>query len=336
MNVAVTACGGGVGQSIIKALSRTKYTTVGIDPDYRAAGLYMARIGVLGGRYTDSNFIDRLLSICLENNCRFLFPGLDAELEIISKNEKLFIENKIIPIISSQEVVRLSNDKWELFNFLKKNDLPHIKTFKTIEDALASGLSFPWVVKPQKDGCRSKNVSVVHSEEEFGLIKLSENLGENYIIQEYIDGDEYTCGSVSFDGRVIGTITMERALRDGDTYKAYVKRSGVIEEFLIRLLKRVKPFGPCNIQIRMKDNIPYVLEINSRCSGTTAARAVAGFNEPEITCNYLAGQKINYSIEEVSVFRYWNECVIKKEKTEELRDEGIIHGGFRIPGQRIF
>ena len=327
MNVGILAVGGGIGQSIIKSLKGTKYTTVGIDPNPYAAGLYMADKGRIGTNCNDKKYIQSLIHICQQEKIKFLFPGLDAELEPLSNNFTKLKDAGITAIISDPAVIELSDDKYKLYEFLKEKGFPYIKTVKSIIEADKEGIECPVIVKPRLGGCRSQYVKKCESFKEVDDF-IAENKGE-YIIQEYIEGDEYTCGSVSFNKEVIGTIIMKRYLRDGDTYKAYVEENDHIDDFLNRLLPSINPFGPCNVQLRIRDNIPYILEINARCSGTTAARTLAGFNEPEITCNFLNNNIINYSIKPIAILRYWEEKVVEYKDIKELKDEGTTDRGKR-------
>ena len=76
-------------------------------------------------------------------------------------------------------------------------------------------------------------------------------------------------------------------------------------------MTELEPFGACNVQLRIRDGKPYVFEINPRCSGTTAARALVGFNEPSVILNYLKTkqyQEIHY--EEATILRYWQEVKV--------------------------
>ena len=51
--------------------------------------------------------------------------------------------------------------------------------------------------------------------------------------------------------------------------------------------------SPLNVQLRVIDGKVYIFEINPRFSGTTAFRALAGFNEPDIMIpHHLLGEAI--------------------------------------------
>jgi len=314
--VAVTAAGGGVGQSIIKSLKDTEYESVAIDPSNQAAGLYMADYGYIGKNYTDPEFIDSLISICHGSGAKYLFSGFDAELEVISEQAEKLRASGITPIISTPDVITLSEDKFALMKFLEFKNLPFTPTYDYETGGCAGIPEEPVILKP-RTGCRSQGFMRFPTRWE---ANSNIEAGSQQIMQSYIEGEEYTCGTVSFDGDVKGIICMTRELRSGDTYKARVNQNPMVMEFLRELISEIKPFGPCNVQLIVRDNIPYVLEINARCSGTTAARTLAGFNEPEMVLNYLRGEKVSHYVENgLNIFRYWQELVVRPRDEEELR-----------------
>jgi carbamoyl-phosphate synthase large subunit len=118
---------------------------------------------------------------------------------------------------------------------------------------------------------------------------------------------------------------MRRLLRDGDSYKVFVHEDPSLHSFVRRVLEVLKPFGPCNVQLRLRAGIPYVLEFNARCSGTTYCRALAGFNEPLMTAELLlTGRTPNYEIRPITILRYWSELVVENDKIVELADRGEV------------
>ena len=142
---------------------------------------------------------------------------------------------------------------------------------------------------------------------------------------EYIEGDEYTCGTINLDGSCKGAIIMRRILRDGDTHKCFTEKNDIIEKEVRLVVETIKPFGACNVQLRMKNNKPYVFEINARCSGTTAARTLSGFNEPKMIADYLLkGIEPKFQIKEQTILRYWKEIVVPNEKVSLLNKKGVI------------
>ncbi len=317
--VAVTAAGGGVAQSIIKALYETSYETLAIDPSDRAAGLYLADRGAIGLPVSDDNFVGKIIDICKAEGAKYIFSGFDAELEVLSRCADQIRAEGITPIVSTPDVITLSEDKYQLIKFLEKKGLPFIPTYdhETGETCGKLPAVGPYIVKP-RTGCRSQHVQICGSREVASSYTVP---GESVLTQEYIEGDEYTCGTVSFDGHVHGVICMVRELRSGDTYKAVVDQNPMVLDFVSELVREIRPFGPCNIQLRVRDNVPYVLEINARCSGTTAARQVAGFNEPEIVLDHLEGRpSYDNAIEDgLQILRYWQELAVRPVDKKRIK-----------------
>jgi len=323
-NIAVTGVGGGVGQSIIKAFQNTEYNVIGINSEILGAGLYATKKSYLGFNANHLKFIDRIIEICKKEKCKAVFPGLDVELIPLSNNMAKLKANAILPIVSNPEVIKIADDKLETSKFLKRNGFPYIKTYRLKNYSFE--LDFPVVLKPQKGGARSVGTFIAKDKREFDKLIADIDIN-NYVVQEEIEGDEYTCGTVSFENGCIGVIVMRRQLRAGDTFRAFVVKNENLSNFVKSVINVLKPFGACNIQLRLRDNIPYIFEINARCSGTTASRALAGFNEPKIICDYIFKGIDNphFEIKEIAILRYWKELVVDYNKIKKMELEGFVH-----------
>lgn len=322
-NILVTGVGGGVGQSVLKALEGSGYGLVGVDSEELATGLHAVPKAYKGQRAADSGFIDRLLEICLREECGLIFAGHDVELLPLSEHSARFTSKGIVPVVSSPEIIRTCDDKLATNTFLKLHGFPTPDTQLLSE---VTTFDRPVVLKPQRGGARSRATYVVHSPEELNVYRQLVD-PDNCIVQEYIEGDEYTCGTVTLDDKCVGVIAMRRILRDGDTYKAFVERNAAVESAARAVVEELKPFGPCNVQLRVRNGEPFVFEINARCSGTTAARALAGFNEPKIIADYLFSHTPpGYDIREISILRYWQELVVLPGRIQQLRDTGFLPG----------
>jgi carbamoyl-phosphate synthase large subunit len=325
IKIGVTGTGGGVGQSIIKSLNDTKYECVGLDGELLGTGLYAVPTAYKIPYARSSEFIPTLLEICKEENIKILFPGLDAELKILAESKQIFSEIGTTVVVSSPEVIELSNDKLITYQKLTANGIavPLTIEFSDYKEYL---FEYPFIIKQRLDGARSKNVFLIKNKFELEKItSSSEFVSDDYVIQEYIEGDEYTCGSVNVDGLCYGVIVMRRILRDGDTYKCFSIRNSLIEEEVMRLMNLIQPFGACNVQLRLKQGKPYIFEINARCSGTTAARTLCGFNEPKMISDYISnGLLPKFEIQELSILRYWQELVVENNSISELKNNGRI------------
>jgi carbamoyl-phosphate synthase large subunit len=323
--VLLTGVGGIVGQGILKCLSKSSYRTLGADASELAAGLYAAERGFIIPRVHDPGYIDHLVDLCVREGVRYLFPGLDMELGILSRATPRFRERGIIPIISPPEVIAVADDKLATARFLEANGLAAPRTLDLATES-PRAFGFPVVLKPRRGGSRSQGVYIIRDEAELKY-RLPSIDASNYVVQEYLEGDEYSAGSITFDGKCHGSMVMRRTMRDGDTHKAFVFRDPAVDAYVARVAETLKPFGPCNFQFRMRRGVPFIFEINPRVSGGACMRSYAGFNEPLMTLDFLeTGEVPAYHVRPVAVLRYWAEIVVEEIRIDETRKSGGVKG----------
>jgi carbamoyl-phosphate synthase large subunit len=326
INIAVSGTGGGVGQSIIKSLYGTEYDVIALDGEVLGTGLYAAKRSYIIPYSNHPEFIEKALEICEKEQCKLFFPGLDAELPVLAENIDRFAAIGTTVIVSSRDVIEISDNKMVTFTKLSEHNISVPLTINMADHSIKDiDLGYPFVLKEREGGARSQNLYIVKSQAELdSIIDKGVDL-TNYVAQEYIDGDEYTCGTVNLDNECRGVIVMRRILRDGDTYKCFTVKNEMIEDAVREIVNVIKPFGACNIQLRVRDGEVYVFEINARCSGTTAARTLSGFNEPKMIADFLChGLEPSYEIKEQTILRYWKELVVPNDKVDVLRQNGFI------------
>ncbi|MDP3312572.1 ATP-grasp domain-containing protein [Lutibacter sp.] len=324
-NIAVTGVGGGVGQSILKSLAETDYNLIALDSELLGVGLYASKTAYVIPYANDNNYIVKLLEICKKEKVALLFPGLDAELMILALNTVTFKAIGTTIVVSKPEVIIMADDKLQTYETLITAgvNVPFTtlaKGFNPIEK------DFPLILKQKVGGARSKNVFKIKNSLEWQdtLEKIGKFIS-NYIVMEYIEGNEYTCGTINLDGYCKGVIIMRRILRDGDTHKCFSEKNEVIEKEVRLVVDTIKPFGACNVQLRIKNSIPYVFEINARCSGTTAARTLSGFNEPKMIADYLLKDiEPKFKIKEHTILRYWKELVVENDEIQKMNENNFL------------
>ena len=79
-SIAVTAVGGGVGQSVLRALrlSLLSWQTIGFDANPWGIGLYTCNRGYLLPLVNDDSYIERLLQVLTQGKVQVLIPGSDT------------------------------------------------------------------------------------------------------------------------------------------------------------------------------------------------------------------------------------------------------------------
>ena len=74
---------------------------------------------------------------------------------------------------------------------------------------------------------------------------------------------------------------------EGATSKAvYVEHSEEITAYIDKVCQILKPVGPTNLQLRVENDSPLLLEINPRISSSCSIRTAMGYNEPAMCVEY--------------------------------------------------
>lgn len=326
--IGVTGTGSLIGQAIIKSIKKSSFKNnklIGMEYFENTIGSYWCDEtyllpDILDKNIKDEDWIERVIDIIKKTKISILFIGVDFELNMFSKY-KDYIQNSTscIVVVSNEEVIKIADDKYLTYEFLKENNLYYPETFLPSEIEMAikkERIKFPMIIKP-RNGYRSIDVFLVHTEKE--LLEKIQKV-QNPIIQENIgDKDsEYTCGVISFNNEIKESIVLRRDLKDGNTSTTYLKNdySPAIKKYIEDISKKLSHNGVCNFQLRVDSKgMPKVFEINARHSGTTYIRALYGFNEVEYILELLLNKKeIKFNIKEGTVKRYFEEFLVEDNK----------------------
>ncbi|MCK5116387.1 MAG: ATP-grasp domain-containing protein [Candidatus Aegiribacteria sp.] len=304
--------GGSIGNELIKALrlAEASYHIIGVDMNPASLGLYQADESCIVPLALDPEYVDVLLELCEKKNARVLIPGSEPEMKIISANRQLFTEANILTLINSAYVINLCTDKWKTINFLTENGFNSPKSvLLKNEDDCTKIEKMPVVIKPSTGSGGSNLVFIAQDIEESRFFaRYILKAGMLPIAQEYLGAfdEEYTVGVLTtLDGELVSSLAVHRRIMSGLSNRMKINgrvgkyagktlaissgiSQGAIEDLpeirseCERLAAALGSKGPLNIQLRVADGKVYIFEINPRFSGTTAFRALAGCNEPDI------------------------------------------------------
>jgi len=315
LKVLVTGAGALLGQGVIRSLlaSKLRPKIVAVDPSPHAAGLYWTPFRHLVPMVNNAAFVDRLTALIELERPDMIIPGTDVELQVFAAHradwEARFGTNVVV---SSPEVVRIADDKYLTFQFMRDHGFAVPDSCLPGDEAeLVRRVGFPLIVKPRV-GARS--VGVVRVGDDRSLAQAI-TAGNNVVIQECVatDSEEYTAGALVFDGNCEASIVMRRDLRDGNTYRAYVDKFSELNEQVRQFARALAPHGPANFQFRLdKQGRAKVFEINARFSGTTPLRMHAGFNEVDMLMRrVLHGERlIQPIVRPMMILRYFTEQIV--------------------------
>ncbi len=265
------------------------------------------------------NYIQQIEQIVQEYQIEFVIPGSEPELVRLVEHRERLKRLGAVLLANSLQIIQNCLDKEKTFPLLIELGFAVPKTYslsdyKTREHPLEQ---FPFIIKP-KSGAGSASVFIAQDREEleFFVNYILKNKGEP-MIQEYIGTaeDEYTVGVLhSPTGDLIGKFGIRRFIASGISNKIsvinrtgqdrfgsrLVVSSGVSQgeittfepvlETATEIARALGSIGPLNIQGRWNGQQFIPFEINPRFSGTSAMRAIAGFNEPDCLMRSYRGE----------------------------------------------
>ena len=273
-------------------------TIIGADIAFDAPALCFCDETQIVCRIRDKNYIPQLLEICESNDVDCLIPTIDTDLLLLAENKKLFEKIGTKVLISDVDKVQLCRDKNYTADYFislgLRSPLP-VNSVKKFEQLLEQGkISFPAFIKP-KDGSSSINAYRVDNLED---LKLYADKIEDYIIQPYISGREYTIDIFcDYDGNPVYITPRERlAVRSGEVLKTRITQDDTMISEMLKLVANYKPCGQITVQLIQdgKSGDNYYIEINPRFGGGAPLSIKAGANSAKAVLKMLNGDKLQY------------------------------------------
>jgi carbamoylphosphate synthase large subunit len=362
ITAAITGVGGGVGQSIIKALSLSELNirTIALDMEPWSAGFYRCHKAYLVPPAGSTHYIDTVADICSKESCDILFPGSDDELLPLANGRHKIEEAGCKVVVSSPDCIQICRDKLRTFLFFHEKTLPFVFTAELRETvSLPPEFKYPAVIKP-RDGSSSIGVKVVFSEREL----LDTEYKEGYIVQEYLvpgswrkKRSEVTKDDVMIKGmlrqteeisiqflvgcnrQILDCFTSINTLRHGvPVYVRPLKDSPAesIARSMVVALAEEGLMGPCNLQCKATQDGTIFFEINPRFTGITAVRAALGWDGPDAIIRHFILDEDSESVrkhldydETFLCSRYVSEIIFPAEEHQHLQEYGNITGSGR-------
>ena len=272
-NILITGCGGDIGQSISKICKEiSSGMLVGSDVhDEHPAKFLFDKVFTIAP-CSSTSYLNKLTELIKSNQISLIIPTSEAEL-------KYFLEagieelGDIKMIMASPEIRMVGFDKLETVKKLKELNLPYPKT-EIIKNIVTT--DYPSILK-SRSGSGSKNLFSINDQTDFDYLKSKY---PSFIAQEFIPmaEGEYTC-CIFKSSNITKTIAIKRKLIEGYTGYGEVVKNPSITDFLEKLAYKLQFRGSINVQLRLKDGIPYVFEINPRFSSTVYFRHLVGFKD---------------------------------------------------------
>jgi len=270
-----------------------KSKIVAADCSNMAPALYFADKIYTLPRISEPNYISSIISICIEENISLIVPTIDTDLLLLAESKKLIEEKTNAKVlISDIRVVEICRDKIKTQSFLEENNFYVPKMY--MNDEIESGnVKYPVFIKP-KSGSSSINAFKVNNSTE---LKIYRSIIDEPIVQEFIEGEEYTVDVfLDFESNIITIVPRVRInTRSGEISKGKIIKDREIINDVCRLMKVLKPIGHITVQLmKTKRGIEYI-EINPRFGGGAPMSIQSGADSCENLYRLLMGEKLKYN-----------------------------------------
>ena len=273
----------GLGGSLFPYLHdklKSNYELFYVDLDPELAKIYKDYNFFPAPAVLDQNYEFFIENLIKNNKIDIYIPLIDEEIQKAHQVKKLFPD--LLLVVPTLEFSELCLNKEKLMHKLSELKISEIET--KLGDELTENENFPVFVKPTY-GRGSRGIRVINSLKEFEAYLLLDGYKANeVIVQDNIQGTEYTVGVLSNNMNQILSISSKKVIsKKGITIQAVTENNDLIEDIVLKINEKLKPCGPYNVQLFIDNNNRIkIFEINPRFSTTLIMSYKGGVNEIDL------------------------------------------------------
>jgi carbamoyl-phosphate synthase large subunit len=237
---------------------------------------------------TAPDYLGSIAAICARERIGLIVPTIDDELELFGKASAPFAARGVKVAVSPEATSRTCNDKLATCVHLRERGIRAAESRLPAE--VPANAQYPLFIKP-RFGRGGVGAFQVRSPRDLAFFV---DYVENPILQEYLDGPEFTIDVLcDFRHRPISIVPRERVVvRAGVIDRGRTVHDRTLIE-LGRAVTQVIPFiGAINIQCRVVKGEPVVFEINPRFSGGIPLTIAAGADFPRYLVELAVGRAV--------------------------------------------
>lgn len=292
MRILIEAAGSLTSNYLIKAIQESGHICIATDIHNNSAGAQLANEFIKFPQIEKNNYWEKIEKLIIKSKIDLIIPSFDEMMIGWAERKNYFKRKGTCVLISPIETIQTFQDKWRTYTFFKKNNIPTPETSLRQKYAL---------IKP------------IFGRGAKGQFVTDHPINMNgYISQQIVRGDEYTIDCL-FDINGIPIYIIPRIrqnVKDGKSTSGITKKNKIIEDYILKISKKIVFNGPINFQCFRNHKNIYFIEINPRIAGGMALGFAASENWiPLIIRNFIMvkriiPQKIIYGLK---MYRYYAE-----------------------------
>lgn len=275
-NILVTSIGSASAESVISQLKKEKNRIIGtniFDEKHTYCSMIVDAFYKVS-RSDSEKFIKEVLDICWREKIKYIIPLTDLEVDSFNRHRDLLKRNGLIVCYSDYDCILTCRNKYlssVLVNSLNVCNVP--KTIKVFDENIHS---FPVICK-KIHGRSSEGVKVLRSLDDFN--KFRANLSDDYIIQEYIEGNVVTVDLLRYEDQVL-SVSREEIVRtvNGLGISVCTFKDDNLDDIVRVIADSLNVYGCVNFEFIKTDTGYYFIECNPRFSGGINFSLLSGYD----------------------------------------------------------
>jgi carbamoyl-phosphate synthase large subunit len=263
---------------------------------------------------SDPDFVDMMAELCRRLDIDLLIPGVDEELLALARNAEVLAPTRLL--LPDEKYVATMIDKLHMVDALAARKIP-VPLSHTLADDFRE-ISYPCISKPRR-GRGSRDVRVLASPDE--AVSLKEKLGSlasEMLVQEKIEGIEYTVQMVADSrGHLCAIVPVRVGVKRGITLRAETEAEPRVMA-ACRAVHQALPTGGCyNIQLILTpEGRVFPFEINPRVSTTLCLVVAAGIDPISIFLGDAGRVELLPFVAGMQLQRHWSNHFLKGKDNE--------------------
>ncbi len=262
-------------------------------------------------------YVEYCLDFCKEHKIDVFVPR--RNMVLISRHRDRFEKMGTKVMVDDYEMIEFLNDKAATYDFFSKCEGLHIPQYQIVNTAEQFADAYKKLketydricIKFVKDEGGMSFRKVVENVDRFQRLRiypgsdvaydvLLDTLREveqfdDLMVMPYLPAQEISVDCLQTSSGLIAVPRIKSATR-----AEKVAYHADILEMVELVMSKIHLQYPCNIQFKVKDGVPYLLEINTRMSGGLQMSCLAaGVNIPNIALNKLLGKEVAWCVDSV-------------------------------------
>lgn len=280
VTVLVTGAGGTGGMAAINSLQRTTdFEVIGADMNPKAVGLYAADDGIVVPPATADDWVESLSDCLNTHEIDVVVPLIDEEVAQIQELRAAAPGTSFVA--PTGPFAERCLDKYRLMTTLDDAGIGVPETWTVSTAVELAETAYPLILKPRTER-GGRGIQVVESPAELqDALAETTRSHEEMLVQEYLDGAEFTTSVVcTTNNSVLSTVPKEAVRKDRSTVHGVTREAPAVESSCRRIVDQFDPSGPINVQQMCDaDGVPHTIEINPRFSSSACLTVAAGVDE---------------------------------------------------------